>query len=474
MTPTRALLTLTRVIFSKNIFILFLIISAAYLTGLLWFERISSNRSFFYTLAEAMTPTPAMPIGFELPFVEPMRIVTGFANMSYSVDYLTEAPASSHTALAALRSAYLSASYSHTSDLYWPDILASVSYILDYSFRVPHDLVAGAWGVRDSAITRHVNGFNSIVISPGITSADGISITFVDSPAGQAHHFRLDDDPFRASLRSEITAAQGQDTDILFSASSEVASHMFEGNAFIPIFSGDAYTYAPLRATNPYANASGDVLMSSLLPRVSAFFETPAAITSKVNPGVFIFSDQHTVVRFSSYNILEYSNYHTSRQTRSLTLGEAYGLARTFISSDAQVAGRTFLEEFLEDDGTFVFLFGLAAYNFPIITPTSLRYLHDLHTPIEVTVRGGSVTNYRKWALNFERTNLESTATLGFFGAYDNLLDARAYSGAPTPYINNAILAFYPSLYNLDEVTLVWDLQFDGISYIEPTHIYDP
>ena len=459
---------LIRVFFNKNLLIFFLIVSASYLTGLLWFERISSNHNFFYTLAEAITPAPVLPIGFELPFVEPKRIVTGFANMSYSVDYLTDSPAASHTAFAVLRQAFSAASYSHSATLVWPDLLASASYILDYSFHVPRDLVAGAWGIRDSSITRHVSGFDSIIISPGITSADGISIIFVDTTENLSHHFNLNNDQLRVSLRDEIAYSQALDSNIRFSASSEVASHMFSGNAFIPIFSGDVYTYTPLRAANPY----GDIHATGLLPRVSAFFEIPAAITDKSNLGEVIFSDQHTVVRFSFDNILEYSNYRTSRQTRVLSLGEAYGLARSFVMSDAMISNRVYLAEFYEADGIFVFRFGLAAHNFPVVTPRSLQYTHDLHTPIEVTVRGNSVTNYRKWAMAFERTDYKRAATIGFFGAYDNILDERINAGAEissTPYINNVSLSFYPALYSLNEIPLVWDLQFDGISYIEPT-----
>jgi|GEM_PF-2521311 len=474
MTLRRTLHALARAVFNKNILIFVLLISAVYLSGTLWFERISSSRNFFYAIAEAVAQTPALPTDFEQPFVEPMRIVTGFGNRSYSVDYITEGAIAAHSSFIALRAAVSNAEYSHTSELDWPELLSSAAYLIEYPLRLPRGLVSGAWGVResDSAIMRHVLAFDTIVIAPGITSADGITITFVDSAQALTHHFVLDDDALRSDLRNEIIAAQDQVADIHFSASSEVAAHMFYGNAFIPIFSGDTLMYTPLRVTNPYANASGDVLISSIIPRISALFETPAAITSKVNPGEFIFSDEHTVVRFSAGNILEYSNYRTHRQPRALTLGEAYGVARAFIGRDAQIPGRAYLTGFTEYEGTFTFYFGLAVYNFPLIMPAGFAQMHNLTAPIEVSVRGGIVANYRKWGTGFEPSLAGQVADIGFFSAYDQLIDSgvmRSIIAGSIPYIHGADLAFYADLDNLDEIGLVWYIRIDGAPYIAPT-----
>ncbi|MCL2618360.1 MAG: hypothetical protein FWD98_04805 [Defluviitaleaceae bacterium] len=458
-----------RALFSKNIVILILIISAAYLTGLLWFERISSSRNFFYTIAEAMMPATALPAGFELVFAEPARIVTGFANMSYSVDYLTDGTAALESAFGVLRSAKRQARHTGTSALYWPEILAVESYILEYPLRVPYSLVAGAWGGGASAFGGIVTGFDAIVISPGQTGADGISIIFIDSAYGYAHRFRLDDEALRLSLRAEISAASTQAGAIMFSASGEAAPHIFAANVFIPTFSGGAYAYAPLRAVNPYADASGEISAAGLLPRVSAFFSPPAAITSTTNPDEFIFSDEHTVVRFSHSNILQYSNHRTGRHNQTLTPAQAYSVARAFIAADGMIGGRVYLGTFAEDAGTFTFGFNLAAFGFPVIMP----YGYGLLAPIEVTVRGASVTGYRKWAAAFERANTTHTATLGLFGAYDAILDSRAGAYAPhaSPYITGAKLAFYPGAYGAGEIPLVWKLRFGDTAYIVPTHI---
>jgi len=471
MTLSYTLRKLTRMVFSKNTLIFLLLISAVYLSGVLWFERISSNRNFFYTIAGTIGQMQALPADFEQPFVEPMRIVTGFGNRSYSVDYLTDGMAA-HISLTALRAAISEAEYSHTGELNWPELLEPAVYLLEYPLRIPRELVAGAWGIRNSQIPRHISAFDTIVISPGITSADGITFTFTDSAEALAHHFTLDNDALRSDLRNSIVSAQHQETDIHFSASSEVAAHMFAGNAFIPIFSGDILTYIPLRVTNPYANAGGDVLISSIIPRISAMFETPAAITSKVNPGEFIFSDEHTVVRLSADNILEYSNYRTHRQPRALTLGEAYGVARAFIRNDAQLPGRAYLTDFTEYDGTFTFHFGLAVYDFPLVIPPQLARTHDLSALIEVSVRGGVVANYRKLGIGFEPSNTAQIADIGFFSAYDRILDYGAVGSAVTgrtPYINSADLAFYADLSNPNEINLVWYFRIDSARYIVPT-----
>jgi len=458
-------------VFSKNTLIFLLLISATYLSGVLWFERISSSRNFFYTIAGTITQAQALPPDFEQPFVEPIRVVTGFGNRTYRVDYHSDGIAA-HITFAALREAVSNAQYSYTSELYWPELLEPAIYILEYPLRVPRELAVGVWGVRNSQIPRHISAFDAIVISPGITSADGITFTFVDSTEALAHHFILDNDVLRSDLRSSIASAQYQEADIHFSASSEVAAHMFHGNAFIPIFSGDTLTYTPLRVINPYANASGDMLISSIIPRISTLFETPAAITSKVNPSEFIFSDEHTVVRLSADNILEYSNYRTHRQTRALTLGEAYGIARAFIRSDAQIPGRAYLVSYSEYDGTFAFAFGLAVHNFPLVIPPRLAQTQLLTAPIEVSVHGGVVANYRKWGIGFEPSNITQIADIGFFSAYDRILDSglvASVAAGGTPYINSADLAFYADSHNPNEINLVWYLRIDGARYIVPT-----
>ena len=460
-------------VFNKNICILVLIFSAAYLTGLLWFERISSNRNFFYTLAEVVRPAPVLPAGSELPFVEPKRIVTGFANRSYTVDYLTEGSPAAHPSFAALRSAIDQADYTGTSALDWPTLLSSASFLLDYPFRVPSVLIDGAWNTRAAAITRYVPGFCAIVIAPGITSADGTTVTFVDSAQTKAHHFRLDDETLRAMLRTEIINAQSQTATISYSASSEVADRMFRGNAFIPVFSGDLYYYTPLRLFNPYAMESGYVRISSILPLISAYFQAPAAIVSKANPGEYIFSDEHTIVRFCHNNILEYSNYRTTRQTRDLTPAEAYAVARDFIRGDTSLGGRVYLTDFAQEYGSFVFSFGLATQGFPVKLPGTLRQQHGLAAHAQVTVRGGIVSNYVKWAMALTTSpGHRRIASLGFFGAYDNILDTRAAAGQPTitaPYVNRASLVFYPDPTSSDPVELAWYLRLDGISYVVPT-----
>jgi len=471
MTLSYTLRKLTRILFSKNTLIFLLLISAAYLSGVLWFERISSNRNFFYTIAGTIMQTQALPADFEQPFVEPIRIVTGFGNRAYNVDYFSDGMAA-HITFTAIRAAISEAEYSYTGELNWSDLLEPATYLLEYPLRVPRELVAGAWGVRDNTISRYVSGFDTIVISPGITSADGITFTFVDSLESKAHHFILNYDTLRNDLRASIASAQHQEADIHFSASSEVAAHMFHGNTFIPIFSGDTFTYTPLRVLNPYANPNGDVLIGSILPRISMLFDTPAAITSKINPDEFIFSDEHTVVRLSSDNILEFSNYRTQRHPRILTLGEAYGVARSFIGNDAQIPGRPYLTDYSEQDGTFTFYFGLAVHNFPLIMPRQLTQAHNLTAPIEISVRGGVVTNYRKWGVNFEPGRTTQVADIGFFSAYDLILDfglIRSVLAGEMPYINSADLAFYVDLQNLDEINLVWYLRIDGAPYIVPT-----
>jgi len=191
-----------------------------------------------------------------------------------------------------------------------------------------------------------------------------------------------------------------------------------------------------------------------------------------VNPGEFIFSDEHTVVRFSADNILEFSNYRTHRQPRALTLGEAYGVARVFIGGDAQIPGRVYLTGFSEYEGTFTFHFGLAVHNFPLVLPTRFAYIHNLAAPIEVSVRGGIVANYRKWGVGFEPSTSEQIADIGFFSAYDQIIDARliaSINAGATPYIHGADLAFYADIYNLDEIGLVWYIRIDSAPYIAPT-----
>lgn len=455
--------------FSKNLIIVVLVASACYLAGQLWFERIASNRSFLYTIAGVVAPFAVRADVGELSFIEPLRIVSMLGNASYHVDYnITDSPAM-NLAEAAVSMVMRGGRHTHSDYADWQALLAREGYIMEYALTVPIDMIRGTWGVASGDVLRHVPAFDRIIILPGLAAGEGLNVVFVEGY--MAHFFESlggeaeqEAEILRQGIRREISAMLGQAVPILHSASSETG--IFAGNTFIPALV-DAFAYTPLQAFSPYVNHSGDFLIGSLFAKVARLFETPAAVSRLITPGEFIFSDENRVVRFSYRNVMEYTNYQTSRYRQSPGMNEAFNTALAFIHADTQILNRVYLSGIIEEEGDFTFLFGYAAEGFPVIVPQAFLESLQLRAPIEVVVRSGIVTNYRKWAMAFkphEQTPQRLVST-SFWEAYDRVLeDSPSAIPVQQPTLHRAALAFY--VLPDEPFGLVWQLHIDAARFI--------
>lgn len=453
----------------KNVTIVALVVSACYLAGQLWFERIASNRNFFYTVAEAVVSFGVRAQVSEPRLVEPLRIVKMFGNMAYRVEYDIRDSRALELSVTAVEAAMRHGRHTHSTYADWQHLLSGEGLMLEYALSMPVDILNGVWGISNGDVLNEVDVFNRIIVLPRLAAGEGLGIVFIDGRGVDetAHFFEVDDSPMgesvRTGIRQELSSMLGQASSILYSASSDTG--IFLGNTFIPSFSADSLSYTPLHIASPYANHNGDILIGSLFTKLAPLFETPAAVSRRVTPGEFIFSDENTVVRFSQGNLMEFTNYRSSRYRHAVSISESLAIALDFIETDQQLHNRIYLSAILEEDGDFTFLFGHVAEGFPVIVPQALLESLQLRAPVEVTVRSGVVTNYRKWAVGFEPVGAAvQVATTGFWEAYDRVLEGQGLSLEEAAWLHRAALAFYANPY--EPIGLVWQLHIGPARFI--------
>ena len=174
-----------------------------------------------------------------------------------------------------------------------------------------------------------------------------------------------------------------------------------------------------------------ELLMSVIEENVNMFFENPSVKSSFVgDQNVYTYSDADTVVKYYQNDVLEYSNYRTSAGESGLL--KNFSTALNFIKSDALVKNEYYLAGYTQQDNDYTYYFDYVVNNFPMVLPDEYKRndaengAAALKHAIEVTVRDGSVVNYKKIVYNFIMDDATKTAELDF----ERILSEAAASGS--------------------------------------------
>jgi len=137
------------------------------------------------------------------------------------------------------------------------------------------------------------------------------------------------------------------------------------------------------------------------MERVAVFFSNPAAINPIVSGDVWLYRDVNTVVRYYVTHVLEYNNYRALDRSIPSNFVNNYLAALQFIEQDQLVTNESYLLNFRQEGGQYVFYFNYVVDNIPLVMPQNWPQNAALSQPIIVTAEHGTVVRYRKLAFNF-------------------------------------------------------------------------
>lgn len=399
----------------KNILIVVLASLAIYLTERLWFDEISSH-NFFYTF-KGYNPIKSLNMEYSVStFSNPYRIINSLGKDTVTYDYNdiennNQKDIGNEVITFLLRKG----KFIKSEQLNWQTILNNRCFMYDYAFSMTTNHFVESFGLRGNILTSKLKSFTGIAFIPDMDNYQNTQIIFIDEENNLMYEFTLDNPNLNINIANSISAQTDKDNQ-MFISSKLNSVNKFERNVFIP--QKESIEFKEIKVNNPYTENS-DALLHIIKRNVSNFFDNPSSVWEGSPNETYTYSDENVVVQYFDSNILVYSNYKALDKLRNSSIVKSYDHAVNFINNDDKVINDYFLSGFIESDDEYTFLFDFIIENYPILLSQS-----DLRSSIEVTVKNGVITKYKKLAYTYEISNDDMVqADVTFLDAVNYVLE---------------------------------------------------
>ncbi len=441
----------------KQIIIIVLVISAAYLTGRLWFDEIS-NHDFFSTLSSfVFEPEPNLEAEQNY-FVRPPRIVTilgdGFFDLKYSeLDSSTQ----KNNCDEAITAALTRGEYKGAQVVPFSDMLQYKGYFFQYTEPMPTNVFTLSYPQTKSSLTSKLKLFNYIFVQ--VHDDTNIIVTFYDQTTSQAYTYAIHNVFLEKQISDSINSVNQSESRL---------KYVYSRNFFIPQVDKDGYNYMSVKVKNQYMDQGG-LLIDYIKKKVNPFFAGSGTKWEAISAdNVFTYSDESTLVKYypaalpSEMDILEYSRYQVIDRHLAQSVANDYNTAIQFISHDTAVTNEYYLADIAKNENSNTFYFNYTINDMPLLNQNLSNSQISLKYPIEIIVENGVVTKYRKIVYEFTLDVFElRTARLPFEDVVQNLLEV---GESPNDLALNNISLSY-KFDASDELELYWYLDINGMSY---------
>ncbi|MCD8159105.1 MAG: hypothetical protein LUD77_09500, partial [Clostridiales bacterium] len=299
--------------------------------------------------------------------------------------------------------------------------------------------------------------FDSIAVTDG--SSEGFTVLFFNSFTLEGAVYKMNEYSGLKDINTVIDEAQLPYNGIYYVSSVQNNYDVFLGNEFIPTWAGEVYYYT-ITKSNPVAE-NGIVTESAVDKYVNAYFDNPVLKWTSVDDGVYIFSDENTVVKYYPTGVMEYASY-TGGKTDDLSLGESLGAAEAFLNYDTNLNNEYYLSGYkYEDDGRITFYFNYKINNSLLMLSDELKEKTEMNSFIEVTTDGNKVTRYKRYLSDYVTTIKDPVYTeKTFLEVIDNGL-----SKLGGEYIESLKLSYLES--GETSVPLCYVASIDEKNYVE-------
>ncbi|MCD8215295.1 MAG: hypothetical protein LUC97_06625 [Clostridiales bacterium] len=436
--------------FFKNFLIASLIILAVYQTNELWFEDFSSHNFFYSFLHSGINTQNASETSSEAEY--------GVVNNGTGRFILTYDKDSVNTMAKALSRAGAAAVKGEEPEIYercnLQDIIKNRCIVVHYGF-----LMSGAdfSSLYEVGSYDSMPDFDSIAVSDD--SSEVFTVLFFNSETLEGAVYEMKDYSGLREIETIIDEARLPYNEIYYVSSLQNSYDVFLGNEFIPTWAGEVYYYT-ITKNNPAAE-NGIVTETSVDKFVNVYFDNPVLKWTSVDDGVYIFSDESTVIKYYPAGVMEYSSY-TGEQAETLSLKEGLSTAESFLDYDTNLNNDYYLADYKYETGSRItFYFDCKINNAPLTLSEELKENTGMNSFIEVTVEGSNVTKYKRYLRDYVTTVKDPVYTeKTFLEVIDNGLSILGGE-----YIESLKLSYLES--GEDSVPICYVVSIDGKNYVE-------
>ncbi len=439
----------------KNVVILGLVVLAFYQTGKLWLGN-EPGHNFFSSLISFDAVIPDHQ-AVRLAPLDPEQLVVGFGNNIFQVFYCGR----EETALKKAGDSFIAETLS------------------DGSWRLLSGQEAEAILSRRCLLYRFcIDVSVSQYLEAAAPEAEGIDgLEFISylaaAPSGEDGQagmlYLVDEGTQTAALVYDSQSSTGKALwDAIGQARSAEALNflstvqsglnIFQGNLFVPQWSGEEYTYHCLQQQNLLPTGEG--LASALQEAASGFFassETP--VFSVDETGVYVLSGDEAIVRYQTNGVLEYYGYGRTSSGQSQNLSSAYRACLDFMERDKTLGDQVYLSDVAMRGESLIFCFDAYEGSLPILLGDEVQQKLGIGHAVEVVVEENQVTRYRRRMVSYT-PGQEDQVTEDFVAAMNETISA---AGQAVTAIDDICLGYYDS--GEEELTLHWFTWAGGTRY---------
>jgi len=446
---------------TKNFIIAFFVLLAVYQTSELWFEGFS-NHNFFYSFFYNYNKSNDDGLLYSLDSIIVNkgndRLIC-LKNDIYKNDYKSIFDD-------AVRITMKNGSVIQGSEFDWNNLLSVKSVVYQYSCGIDSRSIGAMFGAESGFLSDFSEKIDTIVIIPYTTTTpERLTIGFGARTSGKARFYSLEKNQYVYTVYDAIDAI-APSNDIYYTSSAKNGLDLFNGNLFIPQWSGQEFKYSVLKAENPFIQ-NGNFEQIKLERAVDAFFDNPVSKWSSFLNGVYSYSDENTVVKYFQNGVMEYYNYGTEKNIDADDFYSQYESALALLKRDSGIKNEYFFKGYSFDAEKTIFYFDYKINNFSISLSDYVKNNIGMDSVIEITVSEGRVSKYRRFVMDFWLDEDEQLSVRkGFLKAIDEVFADIQRTGEKRPKAVDAMELIY--IYPGDENGyLSWFISIDGKKHIK-------
>lgn len=382
----------------ENIWIVILVILAIYQTNVLWL-RETSSQNFIELLWNTPTKQEQEADGNVLLAT---RYAVGEGDGIYSVYYPNDRGQSVFLEEAndVLKEILSDKNVMFENNVAnWVEILDGVSVVLQYDFLV--DGEAYLTHYSDLKEKSDPIYFDYIAIVPAQYLGGETSAYFVNSQTNESICYSTRKSQLAVNFRNTL---KRNEEELTYIATAQKTSSLLWRNLFLPQWAELPYYYASLVQTPVFLEK--EMVSQREVEQIAKgfFWNFSVDWSSSDELGNFLFSDHETVVKyFPKMQVLEYYNYasYGGNDLQDIGLLEGYQIACDFLKNDSSLSTNVYLANIRKKNEETIYYFDYAVDNLPIIFSEAVKNDMMSEYAIEITIKNGSVKNYRRYMINY-------------------------------------------------------------------------
>ncbi|MGE4213962.1 MAG: hypothetical protein AB7E42_04190 [Anaerotignaceae bacterium] len=453
----------------KNFVIVGLVFAAVYQTGTLWLGNYTGH-NFFYSILNTDNGGRNGK-NTSSTVIDAQKIVVGYGNKSFNLVYpgLMESNNIMSKTNGFISAVLENGEYVATEDTALEQYISQKCVVYDFAFDVSAtQYFIGIGTVNDEALNG-INAINHIIAVPSAGKSDLSYLYIVDAETGKTNIFEAAAADESEKLYAAIEELEGLNVDnIKYISTTQSGFNIFKENTFVPQWTQSSYQYAAINKVSALSRF-GDDIDTALESGTSGFFDNYYTKTlTKDTNGVYMISDDNTVVKYYPQGIIEYYNYQGTANKTEQTLSPAYSACKEFLKKDATLNTRLFLSDVqLNKSDGLVFCFDYCVNDIPVFLSEEIKEKLSIEHAAEVVVENNTVKKYKRYAYDFVlSSNQNQRVEVDFLGAMNQAIASTGHGDEVTE-IGDIVLGYYVD--DSGEGSLKWFTYVEDGTYIVDT-----